>query len=155
MFHVIPNPSPARPLNARKVASHSLQSEVVLCLISIECHSFRSGTTYSCHLEVAEHTTRVSPHRTSVANLRRACVVAHLLELELGFGADTSGERGVSNDVSKSLPAGLVSEMLKVWPEARSRVQVFCQEYVPLRLELLKDHALRVVAHNTRGYMTA
>lgn len=62
-------------------------------------------TTYSCHLEVSEDTTGAPAHDASVADLRRPRVVAHLRELQLGFGADSGRERRVADDVAEGLSA--------------------------------------------------
>lgn len=156
--HINTNSLPACPLDTRKVTSHRLQSEVVLYLISVTNPPLRSTTTYSCHLEVAEHTTCVSSHRASVANLRWACVVAHLLELELGFGADSGGERHVADDVTEGLPGIVVNQSFGIGQVdyARSNLEARRQgSSSPFRLGLLKGNALRVVAHDTRGNVGA
>lgn len=61
-------------------------------------------SAYSFHLEVSEDTTRATTQDASVADLGRPCVVAHLGQLQLGFGADSGRECRVSDNVTEGLP---------------------------------------------------
>jgi hypothetical protein len=59
--------------------------------------------TYACHAEVSENTATFCAHNTAVLDLCRAGVAVHLAELELRLRARALRERGVANNVAKSL----------------------------------------------------
>src|SRR5688572_21413796 len=68
---------------------------------------------YSRHLEVAQDTSCLASHDTSVANLGWSCVAVHLRELKLGFGANSGREGGVTDDVAERLPINKDSELIQ------------------------------------------
>lgn len=69
--------------------------------------------SYSRHLKVPENTTRLAANNTPVANLRGTGIAVHLRKLELGLGADSGGERRVSNHVAESLSIDDQNELEK------------------------------------------
>jgi hypothetical protein len=77
----------------------------------------RYAMTYSCHAEVSEDTASLCAHDAAVLDLCRAGVAVHLAELELRLRAGALRERGVADNVAKSLStkrhlsvsAGLIS----------------------------------------------
>ena len=82
-----------------------------------QAHSFGIGTvncqfipplitlfiTYSTHPEVTEDTPASTSHNTSVLDLGEARVAVHLGKLELGLGANSLRERGISDYVAEGL----------------------------------------------------
>jgi hypothetical protein len=63
----------------------------------------RYAMTYSCHAEVSEDTASLCAHDATVLDLCRAGVAVHLAELELRLRARALRERGVTDNVAKSL----------------------------------------------------
>lgn len=61
------------------------------------------AVAYSSNPEVSENTPGCTSRHTAVLNLRRPGVGVHLRELQLGLGADTLGQRGVSDYVAEGL----------------------------------------------------
>lgn len=99
---------PTSSLHTRQVPSHRFHSKIELHFVSIQVHPFTNHhppgrRPYSSHFEIAQHTTPLASHDTSVANLRRPRIRMHLGELQLGFGADARRECSVADNVSKSL----------------------------------------------------
>lgn len=66
----------------------------------------RIGITYSCHLEISQHTPGLSTLYASIPDLRWAGIAMHLCKLELCLCARSRWEAHIADDVTKSLSDG-------------------------------------------------
>jgi len=97
--------SPTGLLHAGNVTSKSVQTELELYTM-ISMHAIASDNqtaTHSCHAEVSQHTSSLCAHDTAVPDLCWTGVAVHLAELKLRLRARTLGQRGVTDNVAKSL----------------------------------------------------
>ena len=74
------------------------------CAVST-MHTNRRAFTYSCHFKIAQDTSTLTAHDTSIADLCRPRVAVHLRQLQLGLGADSRCQGRVADNVAKSLPS--------------------------------------------------
>ena len=142
--------SPACLLHTRDVACKSVQTELEL-RVKISIRSLASvyvTMTYSCHAEVSEDTATFCAHDAAILDLCRAGVAVHLAELELRLRARALGQGGITDNVAKSLSDRFTQSVLDGFIHWRKEPRGAQDENgsVPLRLVLLEDLALGVVA---------
>lgn len=99
---------PTCALHTGEISCHCVDSKLKLQvtgqrLIPITSRCIRERKSYASHLEVAQHTTALTTHDAPVVDLCRPRVAVHLRQLQLRFGADSWGERGVSDDITECL----------------------------------------------------
>ena len=72
------------------------------------------GETYSTHPESPKDTSRNTTHMTTILDLRRPGIIAHLAQLQHGTVAHRLGQFGVADQIPQSLSVGF--GLLKGFP---------------------------------------
>ena len=67
--------------------------------------SNNSDRTHPSHSKVPQYTSPLSPHDTSIPDLRGPGIAVHLAQLELSLRSRSLGERGIADDITQGLSA--------------------------------------------------